>query len=165
MSHRKGTNLMDPKPIILLDLMYTLIENMPDRKVWFARHGTSSAAYASWIPQERMRLWLVDLLKASGCRVILVTARGDQHRVATLHQIVKATGWLPDESFFNQNRLPPPVWKHIVLHKYLFPKNGESPATRYLGIESNPATRTMYANHGIPSLPVPQEPWTSLPAL
>jgi hypothetical protein len=108
----------------------------------------------------------VALLRGSGCRVILITARGEQHRQATLAQIAAAAGgWQPDDAFFNERKLSPPACKHGILHRDIFPRHGTPPAARYLALESNPATRAMYAQHDIPAVPVPETPWTALPSL
>lgn len=152
------------QPIILLDLMYTLVENMAERETFFAARGRTHGTYAEWIRREQLRLWLVALLQASGGRVILITARGDQHRQATLARIAEvAGGWQPDEAYFNERKMSPPACKHGVLHRYIFPRHGEPMVTRYLALESNPATRAMYAQHDIPAVPVPPTPWTALP--
>ena len=155
------------KPIILLDLMYTLIGNMAERDAWFAAHGHTPDAYLTWIEQaEHMRGWLVDLLRASGGRVILITARSLRYQEASLLRIAADTGgWRPDEAYFSTRPQPPPAWKHLVLHKHVFPAHGDPDATRYLALESNPATRRMYAAHDIPAIPVPVEPWTALPVI
>jgi hypothetical protein len=145
--------------VILLDLMYTLIGNMAER----AAFEKSGGKYAGWIQQERVRPWLVDLLRNSGLQVLLMTVRQEKWRQATLARIAEQTGgWQPDQAYFSQRPMPPPSAKRGMLLHDVFPQWGRD-ASLYLALESNPATRQMYASFGIRAIPVPDAPWTALP--
>jgi hypothetical protein len=127
--------------IYLLDLNYTLIGNS-------APHGTHPEPMHKRIQTETYRQWLVDLLRPH--RVILITARPDRWREATLARIQELTGWQPMDAYFDDGvtRTPPAIKRHILLD-LIFPKYGRGD---YYGIESNPKTRDMYTTLGIPSV-------------
>ena len=128
--------------IILLDLNYTLVANSP-------RHGTTPPGMVQRLRDERYRQWLVELVRPYP--VILISARPDRWLEATLERIEHETGWRPDAACFAPPgwRNPPSIKEHL-LHRDIFPQWGRD--TRYLAIESNPRSREMYANFGIPSL-------------
>ena len=136
--------------IYLLDLNYTLVANS-------APHGTPSEPMHKRIQTELYRHWLVDLLRPH--RVILITARPDRWREATLLRIRELTGWEPMDAYFDDGvtRTPPAIKRRILLAK-IFPKYGR---VDFYGIESNPKTRDVYATLGIPSVWV-NRPGTSL---
>lgn len=135
--------------IYLLDLNYTLVANSHAKAAPFSRQ----------IEQERYREWLVALLQP--VRVLLVTARPERYRAATLESIRKKTGWEPEAAFFNDLGLPPPELKERLLRERIRPAYGDGP---YLALESNPATRAMYARHGVRAFPVPKDvQWEQLP--
>lgn len=129
---------------ILLDHNYTLVANSQDRRRPFTEQ----------IEIERYRPWLLDLIRPH--RVILVTARPKQHRAQTLASIQEKTGWQPDEAYFNGEMggpARPHLHKRAVLRHLL--ANGYDVAG-LIAIESNPATRKMYHEHGVPCLTIPE---------
>jgi hypothetical protein len=121
--------------IYLLDLNYTLVANSENKR----------APFIVQIAEEKYRAALVERLQ--GERVFLLTARPAKYETATLASIKAKTGWLPERAFFNSYGLPPPIAKQEMLKK-IFP---EFPGEKFFGIESNPATRAMYARHEIES--------------
>jgi len=127
--------------IILLDLNYTLVANSEKKASPFTRQ----------IEGEEYRQDLVELIKPA--YVILMTARPEKHREATLKSIKAKTGWLPQEAFFNIRNLRPPEAKERMLLDLVFPSHGEDP-DQYYAIESNPATRGMYKRYGIKAFAV-----------
>jgi hypothetical protein len=129
-----------PHPIILLDLNYTLVEN--SREVM-----KSPSVYD--ISVERYRTWLIDLIRNH--YVILITARPHRLREETLAHLRAATGWEPNEAYFNERRVKAPLAKETALLNHVFPGHGTPGTTRYLALESNKDTAAMYAGHGIPS--------------
>ncbi len=137
-----------PDPIVLLlDLNYTLVESREGG----AREGRGAPGRR--IARERYREWLLDLVK--GRTVILITARPDSQKEQTLSRIRSATGWQPDEAYFNEKNLPPPECKRDILDRHVFPKYGAPGAgTVYIALESNPRTAAMYASLGIPGMRV-----------
>ena len=128
------------RPIILLDLNYTLVEN--SREVM-----RSPSVYNVGV--ERYRTWLVDLIRDH--YVILITARPDRYREETLAHMQAVLGWQPNEAWFNQKRVKAPTAKETALVDHVFPDHGTPDVTSYLAIESNKDTSAMYASHGIPS--------------
>lgn len=139
--------------IVLLDLNYTLAVR---------KHGERQpfADFARCIEVETYRAWLIDLIREQF--VILLTARPDRYRDATLGRILHLHGWSPHEAHFNPERfLRPHLWKQRALLQHIFPRHGEPHPGKYIGIESNPQTRAMYARLGIPSVPVGDSPWSS----
>ena len=136
--------------IILLDLNYTLVENSTEKQKPFSKQ----------IQAERYRAWLVNLVKPQ--HVILMTARPAKYFAETIASIEEKTGWQPDEALFNAYGLTPPVAKERMLKEHVLPKY---PNMEFLAIESNPATRAMYARYGIRSIKVePGEEWQTLPS-
>ena len=121
--------------IYLLDLNYTLVANSENKR----------APFIVQIAEEKYRAALVERLQ--GERVFLLTARPAKYETATLASIKAKIGWLPERAFFNSYGLPPPIAKQEMLKK-IFP---EFPGEKFFGIESNPATRAMYARHEIES--------------
>lgn len=139
--------------IILLDLNYTLVDMPPQTRP----HPDMQHRLRT----EEYRGWLVELVRPH--YTILVTARPDRHRDATLARILELTGWAPQEAFFNDLNIPPAPLKERILTERIFPVHGFDRG-RYLGVESNPKTRAMYARYGIRSHPVPEGgSWASLP--
>lgn len=137
--------------IVLLDLNYTLVENSPER-------GIPAPPMSERLETEIYRHWLVALLRKH--RVILVTARPDRWREATLARIRAQTGWGPQEAYFNERNLPPPAWKEWVLKARLLTRFD---AGAMLALESNPKTRAMYERNGIRAIPVGDDPWERIP--
>jgi hypothetical protein len=125
------------RPIILLDLNYTLVANSEVKLQPFARQ----------IEQEVYRSELIDAIR--DLAVILITARPEAHRTATLESIKRKTGWAPRSAYFNTLRTSPPVFKAYILRKEILPVYAPSDL---LAIESNPATRRMYESQGVDPL-------------
>lgn len=134
--------------IYLLDLNYTLVENSHQK----------ARPFLLQIQQERYRQWLVDLLQPH--RVFLITARPVNYQEVTLDRITQTTGWCPERAYFNTLNLSPPNIKRHWLTSVLLPEFGTEP---FYGLESNPVTRSMYAEYGIPSVKVTGEIWQQLP--
>lgn len=129
--------------IALVDLNYTLVENSPK---WGA---PKIYPFIRQIEQETYRQWLVDFLRDK--YAILITARPQKYREATLERIKLLSAWQPQEVYFAEISATPPEIKEDLLLRYIFPKhsrNGED----YFGIESNPKTRAMYLCYNIESL-------------
>jgi hypothetical protein len=144
--------------IVLLDLVMTLVENTHDR----SKHWHRGQPYTEWIDREEYRMWLVELLR--GETVILMTARPERYRAATLQRLQAVTSWLPAEAYFNELGLSPPEAKRRVLTNHVYPRHGRPAQTGYLALESNAATRAMYHAEGIAAIAVPTTtPWTALP--
>jgi hypothetical protein len=140
--------------IYLLDLNYTLVANSPKR-------GSSPIRpFLRQIEQETYRAWLIELLRPH--RVILITARPNRYREVTLERIAMQTGWTPEEAYFAEIQSRPPMIKEHLLKTYIFPKHGDNGAL-YLGLESNPHTRAMYARHGIGAVRVTDQELMLLP--
>lgn len=141
---RKGqTPFYGSDTIALVDLNYTLVENSPK---WGA---PKIYPFIRQIEQETYRQWLVDFLRDK--YAILITARPQKYREATLERIKLLTDWQPQETYFAEISATPPDIKEDLLLRYIFPKhsrNGED----YFGIESNPKTRAMYLCYNIESL-------------
>ncbi len=129
--------------IALVDLNYTLVENSPK---WGA---PKIYPFIRQIEQETYRQWLVDFLRDK--YAILITARPQKYREATLERIKLLTDWQPQEAYFAEISAPPPEIKEHLLLNYIFPKHGRN-GEDYFGIESNPKTRAMYLRYGIKSL-------------
>lgn len=129
--------------IALVDLNYTLVENSPK---WGA---PKIYPFIRQIEQETYRQWLVDFLRDK-CAV-LITARPQKYREATLERIKLLTGWQPQEAYFAEISATPPEIKEDLLLRYIFPKHGRN-GEDYFGIESNPKTRAMYLCYNIESL-------------
>ena len=129
--------------IALVDLNYTLVENSPK---WGA---PKIYPFIRQIEQEAYRQWLVDFLRDK--YAILITARPQKYREATLERIKLLTGWQPQEAYFAEISATPPDIKEDLLLRYVFPKHGRN-GEDYFGIESNPKTRAMYLRYSIESL-------------
>jgi len=128
------------RPIILLDLNYTLVANSP-------AHGTPPVRMEKRLAGEQYRKWLVELVRPF--TVILMTARPETWMMRTLDRIEAQTGWRPQDACFAPiGWWNPPAIKQHFLHKRVFPRHGEH--ARYIAIESNPRSREMYALHQIP---------------
>lgn len=137
--------------IILLDLNYTLVENSHEKRSPFIKQ----------IEIEEYRHWLIDLVRPH--YVIMMTARPEKYYDDTLLNIIHKTGWTPERALFNEShRIRPPAAKKRMLHEEVFPVHGEDP-TQYFAIESNPRTRSMYANHGIRAEHFGDKTWKKLP--
>lgn len=129
--------------IALVDLNYTLVENSPK---WGA---PKIYPFIRQIEQETYRQWLVDFLRDK--YAILITARPQKYREATLERIKLLTDWQPQEAYFAEISASPPEIKEDLLLRYIFPKHGRN-GKDYFGIESNPKTRAMYLCYNIESL-------------
>lgn len=130
---------------MLLDLNYTLVENADER---------SDLPFAERIGHQRYRQWLVELVRP--LRVFILTARPHRYRELTLVSVEHYTGWKPERYYGNTEGEPPPIAKERMLTEHLLPEFGAASLAQpspFLGIESNPRTRAMYARHLIPSLP------------
>lgn len=139
--------------IYLLDLNYTLVGNSP-------KHGTPPIRpFNRQIEQEEYRQWLVDLLRPH--QVILITARPDRYREATLERIAEKTGWSPMDAYFAEISARPHQIKEHLLKNRIFPKYGKG---GYFGLESNPMTRGMYAQYGIGAVRVTDQELMMLPS-
>ncbi|MAR56281.1 MAG: hypothetical protein CMM93_03780 [Rickettsiales bacterium] len=137
--------------IILLDLNYTLVANSREKHKPFALQ----------IQHEIYREWLASLV--APYHTIMMTARPEKHKQATLDSLYFKTGWIPQEAHFNRYFKPPHIAKRIMLQELVFPAHGEN-GKQYLAIESNPRTQAMYAEYGIPSIKVCEnEEWKTLP--
>ena len=129
--------------IALVDLNYTLVENSP-------KWGSPKIyPFIRQIEQETYRQWLVDFLRDK--YAILITARPQKYREATLERIKLLTDWQPQEAYFAEISATPPDIKEDLLLRYIFPKHGRN-GEDYFGIESNPKTRAMYLRYSIESL-------------
>lgn len=129
--------------IALVDLNYTLVENSPK---WGA---PKIYPFIRQIEQETYRQWLVDFLRDK--YTILITARPQKYREATLERIKLLSAWQPQEAYFAEISATPPEIKEDLLLRYIFPKHGRN-GKDYFGIESNPKTRAMYLCYNIESL-------------
>ena len=129
--------------IALVDLNYTLVENSPK---WGA---PKIYPFIRQIEQETYCQWLVDFLRDK--YAILITARPQKYREATLERIKLLTDWQPQEVYFTEISATPPEIKEDLLLRYIFPKHGRN-GKDYFGIESNPKTRAMYLCYNIESL-------------
>lgn len=136
------------KPIILLDLMYTLVENSRD------------LPYPQCdFEKEQYRVWLLGLLTFH--YVILITARMEKYKAETLENIKLKTGWTPKLAFFNDGCRAPEFKRKILINEIrpIFPDR------EFLAIESNPRTRAMYHDEGIKTCKIYKgDLWDQLPA-
>lgn len=157
-------NQPDPRAkeaaLILLDYQATLVSNFSERAQWAAVNGNKP--YEGWIKKEQIRMNLVDLLKAGNYKVILISARPKEYEQITLEQIKQQTGgWLPDEWYFNEWKVNPPICKRRILKNYIYPKYGKK-GSRFMAIESNQQTRLMYNKAGIQALCFNND-WVEIP--
>lgn len=150
--------------VILLDYVQTLVCNQSERQAVYRR----GQPYENWIKQERYRGWLVDLLAGSDTSVLLVTARSEKYRTATILRMNQEIPQLkPTGYFFNELNERPPEAKQRALNESIFPVYGRPEQTSYLALESNASTRAMYKRNGIYATPVPygEKVWTQLPEI
>lgn len=77
--------------ICLLDLNYTLVSNQATTK--------TLRPFSQRLAAEEYRTDLIEAVR--GDRVILITARPDRQREETLANILRKTGWQPQEWYFN----------------------------------------------------------------
>jgi len=130
------------KRICLLDLNYTLVSNQKETRML--------RPFSKRMEFEEYRNDLIDAVRDD--YVIIVTARPDYQSKATMENVLKKTGWRPDEIYFNDIDAEPPVFKESALRRFIFPRHGMNPEQFY-AVESNPKTRTMYARYGIAATP------------
>ncbi|MCD7828117.1 MAG: hypothetical protein LUG85_06245 [Clostridiales bacterium] len=130
------------KRICLLDLNYTLVSNQQDTK--YLR------PFEKRLAAEEYRQDLIDTIRTD--YVIIITARPDHQQNQTLQNLLKKTGWQPDEAYFNDIDAAPPEFKESALKRFVFPKHGED-GSLYYAVESNPKTRAMYAKYEISAQP------------
>ena len=126
--------------IILLDLNYTLISNS-----WAIRREKLPQK----ICKRQYEHELVNLIKDN--YVILITASPDYTSKDSLKHIEENTDLKIAESYWNFGKRPPELKKYW-LEKAVLPKHGNDP-DKYLAIESNPKTRSMYEEFGIEARP------------
>ena len=81
-----------------------------------------------------------------------ISARPERQWEETLTNILRKTGWQPQEWYFNDIDAWPPVFKKSALQRFIFPRYGED-GSLYYAVESNPRTRAMYAKFGIVAAP------------
>lgn len=121
--------------VILLDLNYTLIENSRELpKPW------QDPDYEAERYDQDLVRWLW------GKPVALVTFRHDRHAGETIENIKRKTGWSPTSWHFNETGARVVDWKRHVLRERILPA---FPRLALLALESNTATRQMYADHGV----------------
>ena len=134
-----------PRPeIILLDLNYTLIGDQQTSR--YIR------PIEKRVELEQYRMDLVEALAGGTYRVLMLTARPERHKAATLAAISRRIPQLHLEAaYFNTHDEQPPAAKNRMLTEFVIP-SGVDLATCF-AIESNPLTRTMYAGHGIHAAP------------
>lgn len=128
--------------IILLDLNYTLVSNQLTT--------LHLRPLSVRLTAEEYRQDLLDAIADN--KVIIITARPDYQGQQSLDNILAKNGWKPDEAYFNDLNLEPPQIKESILQRFVFPKHGTD-GNLYYAIESNPATRAMYAKYGIMAAP------------
>lgn len=148
--------------VILLDLVMTLVANTYDR----SNHWKRGQPYEAWIQREVYREWLVELLRDK--TVVMITARAEKYRAATMARIEQVLGWTPAAAYFNELGLTPPQSKRRVMELHVIPVYGQPADTAYLALESNGATRAMYHAMRVAAVPVPTtagSEWTQLPTV
>lgn len=128
--------------ICLLDLNYTLVGNQQETRM--LRPFTKRMQY------EEYRTDLIEAVRED--YVIIITARPDHQMKATMENLLRKTGWQPDEYYFNDFDAEPPVFKESALKRFVFPKHGTN-SVQFYAVESNPKTRAMYARYGIEAAP------------
>ncbi len=92
---------------------------------------------------------LIELIKDN--YVILITASPYKRSHKILRDIEEKTSFEPDESYWNFGGQPPQVKKYWM-EEEVIPTHGDD-TSKYLAIESNPATRRMYNKLGIEARP------------
>lgn len=127
--------------IILLDLNATYVENT----------SVHTLPHSYNIQVERYRSWLTELLRPY--YVIMLTARRERYKLDTLERILQLEHWVPNEAHFSPGGIRAPEAKDMMLRTHVYPKHGQniSGGNSYIALESNAATRAMYARHGIPT--------------
>lgn len=113
--------------------------------------------------QENYRGWLVELLRESGARVVLVTVRPARWERPTLARIAELLdSWQPDEAHFNDRSWPAAQWKAHVLRERLRPR---FPLAAFLAIESNADVHAVYDREGVPWVKIdPNDRWAAIPS-
>ena len=145
------------RPIVLLDLNYTLVGNSPLKR---QQRGLS---YQAKILTETYRSWLVDLLR--DYHVILWTVRFDTYREVTLTRLQQLQQWGPNRAIFNPTgSYEAHEVKETYLKETILPAYGQPGQQAYIALESNQRTRAMLKRYGIPAIKVGKEDhWLSLP--
>ena len=121
---------MYPKRIILLDLNYTLVSNQAETRLL--------RPFSARMEAEEYRTELLEQIKND--YVIIITARPESQKKETMLNLFRKTGWQPQEAYFNDLNVDPPVIKESILQRFVSPKHGEEP-DQYLALESNLKTR------------------------
>lgn len=129
---------MTERPIILLDLNYTLAANSGE---------VIDGGRFYNVAAEKYRPWLRDLI--ADFYVILITVRPSSYRTKTLKRIAAELNWQPNEAYFNEWGYRAPKCKQTVIEHRVFPRHGRPDTTWYLALESNDETAAMYATYGI----------------
>ncbi|MHB1051348.1 MAG: hypothetical protein ACYC09_14815 [Bacteroidota bacterium] len=133
------------KPVILLDLNYTLVANSHMKR----------APFLEQIKQERYRSDLIDLVRPF--EVILITARPVKYKAVTLANIEGQTNWQPAAAYFNDTFLPPHLFKRLTFVEKIEWKYSPE---KFVAIESNPKTIKEYHLLGITCLSIiPEIPY------
>lgn len=99
------SKVADGRRICLLDLNYTLVGNQQETRM--LRPFTKRMQY------EEYRRDLIEAVR--GDYVIIITARPDYQMKATMENILRKTGWQPEEYYFNDFNAEPPVFKESAL--------------------------------------------------
>lgn len=131
--------------VCLLDLNYTLVANQAETRLL--------RPFSSRMQAEEYRRDLIDAIRDD--YVIVITARPDYQMKATMENVKRKTGWQPDEWYFNDIDADPPTFKESALKRFVFPhfKAIGDDDVEFYAVESNPKTRAMYAQYGIPAQP------------
>jgi len=142
------TGNANEKPVILLDLNYTL--------VWNSQDTMSRRRY----DEEIYRPWLIDLVQTF--HVCLVTVRSIAEEQSTLDRIEAQSGWRPTEAHFNDRGLHAEEWKEQVLHTRILPRFEKF---RLLAFESNAKVHKVYDVNGVPWAKIEKgdAPWPTIP--
>jgi hypothetical protein len=127
------------KPVILLDLNYTLVANSHMKR----------SPFLEQIKQERYRKDLLDLVRPF--EVILITARPVKYKAVTLANIEGQTNWQPAAAYFNDTFLPPHIFKRKTFVDKIEWRYGSE---QFIAIESNPKTIKEYQLLGVTCLSV-----------
>lgn len=130
------------RKIYLLDLNYTLVANQQETR--------NLRPFSTRLEKEEYREDLIDAINDE--HVIIITARPDYQGKESLENIMRKTGWNPQEAHFNDINAEPPAFKESALLRFVFPKYGDN-GDQYFAIESNPKTRAMYKKYGIEAMP------------
>ena len=146
-TERSNASLTPTSPtrpeIILLDLNYTLIG---DQQV-----SRYIRPIEKRVELEQYRMDLVEALAGGTYRVLMLTARPERQKAATLAAISRRIPQLRLEAaYFNTHDEQPPDAKRRMLKFVL--AAGILPSSCF-AVESNPKTRAMYAVNGIKAAP------------